>query len=204
MRAWDSRSSLLSLPVLCPRPPHSEEMTTQLLTIISGDWGPFHSFRPRRMAPPLRVPTQRPTHLQGASSSGTLITRAHSYVPKLRAPGQPSNEGHICTALTLSLYSPESHGQKHTAGGGTRSPLCPARGADGTIAVGGELCKAASGTEGALGGPAPSEHTQTRRPRRLGHLGLPVPPSYPPTAAPPTLLETSRPAPGTQGSGGRG
>lgn len=37
VRAWDSRSSLLSRPVLCPRPPHSEEMTTQLLTIISGD-----------------------------------------------------------------------------------------------------------------------------------------------------------------------
>lgn len=132
-------------------------------------------------SPPLRVLTQRPTHLQGASSSGTLITRAHSYVPKLRAPGQPSNEGHVCTALTLSLYSPESHGQRHSWQG-TRSPLCPARGADGTIAVGGELCKAASGTEGALGSPAPSEHTQTRRPRRrravpqrLGHLGLPVP-----------------------------
>lgn len=43
-----------------------------------------------------------------------MLTHAHSYAPKLQAPGQPSNEGRIYTALTLSLYSTESHGQGDT------------------------------------------------------------------------------------------
>lgn len=117
------------------------------------------------------------------------MTRAHSYTPKLQAPGQPSNEGRICTALTLSLYSPESHdqGDMQLAGapGGHSALHAGLQHRQG----GGRSAKSTQAQRAPW--EAPSPHRQsTRRPDNLG-VAEPCPGglgSWAPRARPPALL----------------
>lgn len=125
-----------------------------------------------------------------------MLTHAHSYAPKLQAPGQPSNEGRIYTALTLSLYSTESHGQGDTqlaGASGHHSALyagltAPLRGVGGSSSA-----KPPQAQRAPWGAPCPHRQTTHRPdnpgiaelcPGRLGTWGFPCPPSCPPTAAP--------------------